>query len=142
MAKHQKAMAQKETIATIRLQFRGCAPGNLADLFRQVKFNVNQSGESELQKNKVSVGKSTLAEFHGLQNIPDEVAFTVPVFDGKFECRETVMVAIEPDPQTQTFQLIPFPGEIEAALQRAEHRLGMALREQMPEGVPVIFGAP
>lgn len=142
MASHRKAMSQKETIQLVRLEFRDCAPGNLADLFRQVKFSINTEGQTEVQKTKVSVGKSTLAAFHGMDALPDEVAFTVPVFDGKVNYREPVMVAIDPDPATQTFQLIPFPGEIEAALQRAEERLGAELRDKMPEGVPVIFGTP
>ena len=143
MEANHKQMTQKEVIALLRLSFRDAGLGNLADMFRQVKFSVNTDGNSELTKNKSSVGRSTLAEFHGLTNLPDEIAFTVPIFAGKFDCREAIMVAIEPYPSTQTFQLIPFAGQIEAALQRAESKLGAALREAMEaSGVPVLFGAP
>lgn len=142
MEQNHKQRSQKEVLSLLRITFRDAGLGNLAEMFRKVKFTVNEAGETQLAKDKSSVGRSVLAEFHGLTNLPEEIAFNVPVFASKFDCREPVMVAIEPDPSTQTFQLIPFPGQIEAALQRAEVKLGKALADAMPDGVPVLFGKP
>lgn len=143
MERNQKPLTQKEVIQLLRIRFRDAGLGNLADLFRNVKFSVDTSGQQTLEKNKMSAGKSILAAFHGLDAIPDAIAFLVPMFASRFECRQEVMVAIEPDPQQQTFLLTPFPGEIERALCRAEMEFGVAVREAIKaETVPVLFGQP
>jgi hypothetical protein len=138
----RKAFSQKEAIHFLRIDFRDAGLGSLPDMLKNVKFTVNTEGDSSVDRTRISVGKSTLAAFHGFENLPSEVAFRVPVFTAKFEIVEPIMVAIEPDPTTQSFQFIPFAGQIEAALQRAEVALGAALAKALGEAVPVILGKP
>lgn len=142
LEKGRPSMLQSDAIKMLRLEFRDCGLGNLPDMLRKVNFTVNEEGQSEVQRTRVSVGKSVLSQYHGLDALPEEIAFVVPIFVSKFEALEPIMVAIEPDPTTKKFSFIPFGRQIEQAIQRAESRLGDELRATMPEGVPCLFGSP
>lgn len=139
---HRKPLTQKALLSLLRLTFHAAGLGNLPAMLGKVKFSVNRDGESEIAKDKRSVGMSHLAQFHGFADIPDVVPFHVPAFANGVSIPVVVRVAIEPDPETQTFQLIPLAGEIEAALGNAETILGEMLRGIMPDGVPVLLGSP
>lgn len=136
------AWSQAAAITNLRIQFAGCVPEGLADQIRKVKFNINTQGESEIQRAKVSVGKSTLAEFHGIDGLPEFVEFNVPVFASRFASIQSVRVAIDPDPSNSTFKFVPLPGQIEAAISRAEAEFGAAIREKVADTTPVYFGVP
>jgi hypothetical protein len=142
--KSSPAMSQRELISTLRIKFRECGlPDGLVDMLRKVAFKISDEGASELQRTKTSVGRSQMAAMHGLDALPEWLSFQVPVFAGcVFATIATIPVALDPDPETQTFKLIPQLGVIEKKIQLAETELVGALASMMPESVPVYFGTP
>lgn len=144
------AMRQEQLLKMLRITFRDClaTAGNLVNVVRKVQFGVNQSGESELQHGKQSVGKKLTAELTGTDILPEFFTLTVPVFENPAFASASygVECALEPDPQTQTFQVIPIPGRIEKAVAEGERRLGIMIGEALAEAgadsVAVFFGTP
>jgi hypothetical protein len=142
-AKGRPSYKQADFVRLLRITFAGCLgpAGNLLEIVRKIQFRVNQAGRSEVQHGKASIGKSLEAELTGAGALPEEVVFQVPIFESGFQDLEMVGCALEVDPQTETFQLIPYPRSIEEALSVAEERLGAELTASL-EGVRVFHGVP
>lgn len=137
-----KPMTQGDIIKLLRVHFRVCDFSQTVQTLRAVKFEINQSGEMSVERTKTSIGKSQLAKIYGLDALAEELTFTIPVFASKFRQYFNVAAALDPDPETKTFTITPYPGQIEAAIEAAEGALGLDLESRMPEGVPCYFGNP
>lgn len=137
-----KPMTQPDIIKVLRVAFRCCDFTGAIAALRNVKFEINQSGEMETQRTKVSVSKSQMARLYGFEALQEELTFTIPVFASKFRQYFNVAAALDPDPETKTFTITPYPGQIEAAIEAAEEAVGLNLEARMPEGVPTYFGQP
>lgn len=136
-----KPFTQRELISTLRIKFANCSlPSELVPNLRKVNFTLNAEGTSDVTRTKVSVGKNQQAQFHGFDSLPEWLVFQLPVFHGVFRVSASINVALDPDPETQTFKLVPQLGDIERAIQSAETALVLALAQQMPDTVPVYFG--
>jgi hypothetical protein len=146
-----RAMSQRDLIFMLRSTFGDCLgpAGNLVELLRLVKFQIQETGESLVNRGKSSIGRQLSAELSAIDQLPERVTLNVPVFD-KFltRYRANVVCILEPDEKTQSFQLLPMPGTIEAATQDAEQLLGNELRmllesyPERPEPPPVYYGVP
>lgn len=144
--KARVSVSQRDLIFIIRTTFDGCLgqAGNLLENLRRIKFDRSESGESSVRQGAVSLGKRVVAEVTGIDAIPDYVTLTVPVFAGPvnpgfFDVR----CALEADPATASFQVIPLPNAVEQATAEAERAIGEQLRSQL-EGcaAEVYYGAP
>ncbi len=144
---------QKDFVKLLRISLNGAAGPGLINAVRQVKFRVDSQGASEVQHGKSSIGKQLRAELTGEGTIPDEVTLEVPVFEGYLAWKLfQVRCAIEIDAGNESFQLIPFPGEVERAIRQAEECLGQLLRDRLTEAqdlqgpteddIPVLYGTP
>lgn len=123
---------QKGFVSLLRIQFAGCLgpAGNLIEIVRQVKFKQHQDGHGVVQHGKASIGRSIQSELTGAGTIPEQTTLDVPVFAGPLAARRyAIECAIEVDPASERFQLIPFPGAVEAAICAAEAQLGADLRD-------------
>lgn len=134
-----KPLSQKDIIFLLRTTFRdslGLA-GDIVPILRNVKFNAEQKGESEVQHGRSSVGKSITAEVTGTKALPEYVTLTVPVFAqaGTQQVREPVVCALEPDAATVTFRLIALPGEIEKAIGAGELQVKTMIEGGLSEGI-------
>lgn len=139
----QTPFNQRDLIQTLRIKFANCGlPTNLVDNLRKVRFTNQGEANSEVTRAKVSVGREQMAQFHGIDTLPDWVVFQVPVFNGVFRTSASINVAVDPDPELQQFRLVPQLGAIEQSLQAAEIALVQALAGIVPETVPVYFGSP
>lgn len=125
---------QGEFIILLRTLFAGCAPDSLLPAVRQVKTSKAADVNSKIEQGKVSLGKSMIAEMTGINAIPEEVAFTVPVFaQAAVRMVGQVRVAIDPDPETSQFRLIVLPGDIERVFVEAESSLATRIHETLVE---------
>lgn len=126
---------QGGVIKELRITFAGCLTGNLVDLLRRVKFNATQDTDSVVQHGKVSLGKKITSEVTGTDVLPDDFTLTVPVFaNPRFaDIRFPVKVAMEPDATTCTFQLIPLPGQVAAAVSNGEFEIQERIVELLKE---------
>lgn len=137
-----KPLPQAEIIKILRVAFKCCDFSQTVQTLRNVKFELNQAGEASIERTKTSIGKSQLAKIYGLDALAEELTFTIPVFASKFRQFFNVAAALDPDPETKTFTLTPYPGQIEAAIEAAEEALGLQLEAMVPEGVPCYLGVP
>ncbi len=138
-----KAFSQKELVLLLRAKFRDCLErsGELISIIRNVKFQINQQGGTEIAHGKSSVGKALQMELTGAGTIPEYITLMVPIFDnsGLNRTRYPITLALEPDAATQTFQLMPLPGEVENAIAAGEEHIGELLSQQL-EGTTILYG--
>ena len=138
----RKSFTQKELILFLRTTLAKCADPSLVDIFRRVKFRATQGGDAELTHGKSSIGRQLTAELTGQQAIPEYVAFSLPIFAASFLAVGRVECAIEVLPDSEQFQLIPLPGQIEAAIAEAEAKLGEAINDSLGEHGAAFYGKP
>lgn len=146
-ARLRPAMQQSHLIKELRITFRDSlsTAGQIVDILRKVRFNATQAADITIQHGKTSLGKALTAEVTATKDLPEYLKLWVPVFAvGAFRnIRGIVECALEPDPQSTTFQLIPLPGQIEAAVTAAEEDLGAQLREALKDvAVGIYYGCP
>lgn len=142
-------LTQAGLILTLRTTFARCLgrAGGFLDIIRRVKFVHNQQGDATIAHGKASVGRQIEQEVTGAGSIPEYITFEIPIF-GNLNYIEAVECAVEPDPATSTFAIIPLPLEIENAIQRAESKLAeqiLAAVNTVADGealVPVYYGKP
>ena len=138
--------SQRDFVLILRHKFRGCLgqTDRLLDIIRQIKWTVGDEGQSAIQHGKQSLGRKLTAEVYGVEAIPEEATFVVPVFEGIITSLQyPVSCAIEPLPQSQSFQVLPFPGQIEAAIAAAERHIGTVIAEELAsDDVSVYYGQP
>jgi hypothetical protein len=145
LEKDQRSFNQTDLIKMLRTTFAECLDpaGNLLEILRRIKFSASRSGEAVVQHGKASVGRSLEAELTGTGALPEYITLDVPIFAQAWAgWRGLVRCAFEPNAATETFQVIPLPGQIEAAIQQAEDRLGEALVARLTDKVNVYHGCP
>lgn len=124
----QPTFSQSAFLKLLRIDLYGClgSAGNLVEIVRRVKFKATQQAEGAVGHGSVSLGRAITAEVTGTGTIPETVTLDVPVFANACfsNIREAVVCAVEPNAETNTFQLIPLPGEIERAVARGEGEIG------------------
>lgn len=145
----RKPWKQRDLILFLRTTLRAClAPsGNIIAILRRVKFTVNSGAQSAIEHGKKSVGRQLDAEVTGTDVLPEYIGLDVPIFASGFPgITGRIELALEPDPETETFALIPIPGEVERLILSGEMAIGIkvaeALAEMSAEDVPVYFGKP
>lgn len=117
LAIDQHPMSQAQIIRLLRITFDRCLPPDsaLVNVLRQVKFTTGATVEANIQRGKEALGKQIMSEAAGVSNFPDEFVLQVNVFKG-LNRPKSVRVALEILPDVSKFELIPFPGEIDASM--------------------------
>jgi hypothetical protein len=136
-------MQQKPFVLLLRTTFATCCSPGVVDLFKKIKFRQGVQQDSVISHGKASLGKSVEMELTGTKDLPEYLSFDVRVWESGFTSTQRVECALEIDAAAETFSLIPLPGQIEGAIQKAMEALGVALAEGL-EGVdvPVFCGSP
>jgi len=105
----------------------------LIDALRQVKFQAATTGDSAIQRGRTSVGKEASAAATFLQDVPETVTVSVPIFENYFaRGRRDVLCALEVHEAEQRFQIFPLPGQLELAITAAEFGVMASLAELLP----------
>jgi hypothetical protein len=103
------------------------------------KFSSAADGAGSIQHSRESIGRSINAAVTGEAALPEDVWLTVPVFENH-PFRARIACALEIMPQDQTFQLLPFPLEVQQAMDTA---LADVVNTLKGENVPPAFrGSP
>jgi hypothetical protein len=146
------SLTQKDLILALRTLFAGCVPTELLPAIRRLKTQKAAEINSQIDKGRVSMSKSMVAEMSGVSDIPEMVEFTVPVFaQGTLNATACIRVAIDPDPENERFTLIVLPGDVEKAWTHGERLLCGKIQEELVENwsaakgegdceIPVYFG--
>ena len=109
-----------------------------------MKFENGVITQSEIKKNRESLGKEITAKVETPLDVPDCVTLNVPVYKSLGE-REPypIYCSVEIDPVRQdAFRLAPLPDEIERVQYLAVGSILQRLRESLPDGVPCYYGSP
>lgn len=131
-------MNQREIIRVLRITFAGCLPpgSGLLDVLRNVKWNNQGQIESNLQRGKEALGRQILNEAAGMDNFPDEFVLNVRVYQN-FNHLVQVRCALEVLPDTQKFEIIPFPNQLQDGLEETLLALQSTIEDT---GVPTFIG--
>jgi hypothetical protein len=116
-------MTQKDFVRLLRVDLAGCGAevAALLKAARSLKILNNVSAEGRVNHGQQSVTKGMVSQAANAVDYPEEVAVQCPVFTSVNTDPETVQCAVDLDPtEAKPLQLIPLPGEVEAAIQRAE----------------------
>lgn len=130
------AVEQSALIRTLRTTLYGCFSPDLklVDALRNLKWNDETSGQSDIQRGRASIGSAIRRELTGLEAMPEYIHFTVPVFASKVEHKAIIRCLFDPDEKTKRIILEPLPGEIDRALFMAEEEIGRRLALALKSG--------
>lgn len=139
-------VTQKEFVLLLRTLFHGCwnAHPTLLDTVRKLRVQSASDAASEVQRGKVSLGKSMVAEMSGVGDIPERVTFEVPVFAGPaVRATAEVRMVLDPDAESGQLLVVVLPDEIDRAYAVGEDR-AQTMLDGLLEGVeiPVYHGRP
>lgn len=138
-------LSHKELINLLKITFADCLgpAGELLSIVKNIRFKSGSEVDSQLAPHGRSLGSKIEAQVTGPHSLPDEVAFSVPIFLGAVESWQTVTLAFDSDAATQKFQLVPLPRSIERAITFAERQIETEIAEGLDgTEVPVYYGCP
>ncbi len=138
-----KTFSQRDLIFTLRTTLAKCQSKcpHFLKLLRDLRFTSGSTDAASIQHGKSSVGKTIQREATGQDAIPEEIVFNVPIFMDKVACFADIECAVDVDAGTQTIQLVPLPGQVEAAKASAEWVISKRLLE-FADGVKIYHGVP
>lgn len=132
---------QAEAVRLLRLWFHGCLvpAGDILLAIRNLRFIKNSATESNVNHGQRSISSALTSEVTGRNAIPESFFVEVPVFHNAFAYRESVEILVDIDDATETIRFVPAPGSIEAAIARAEERIGMHLQQEIASAMDVNY---
>lgn len=142
--KQPAKLTQTGIIRILRTTLYGTFGGDLLANVRKINLKKGKDVTIEQQRGKVSLERKDIAEMTGINDIPDVVAFDVPVFSSaNVKARAVVKCDLDLDAETENFTLTVLPGEIEAAFAKGEDWLQREIAECVgKDKVTVYYGEP
>lgn len=138
-----ESYTQRELIDYVRLNLKKevdtALPGFIAAL-RAVKIEKDESGESDLQHGRESMGRRIKQSVTGIDALPEDFVLQVPLWL-HLDAVVSVECALIIDTFKETFRFGPKPGAIEQAKVLGQKWLGQEL-ESACENATVYFGGP
>jgi hypothetical protein len=105
--------------ALVRLLGRTLGVGkHYVDRFRRIDFKLANEGTQVIERAKETLGKRVEAQVQGVDELPDEIDVTIPLYREIDEQQTySLRLFIEPDLRNQVFEVGPFPGEVDRVQQ-------------------------
>lgn len=115
--------SQKDFVRVLRMEFQsalGTAANSVIAACRAIRFSESQRGQSTVSNGRQSLGRELESEVVAdVGTIPETLEFRLPVYmDPLLQMPATILCDLEVNPLDQTFTLTPFPGQVEAALDK------------------------
>jgi hypothetical protein len=145
LARSPEWLEQKAFIRLLRITLAGSlAPSELLNKVRKIKFESGSVVTGKITRQDESLGRSLSAAASSDEgDLPEDVILEVPVYKNPGEATSyPVQCAVEIDPMQGKFQLVPFPGALEMAIELAMASIKKRLVAGLHEGIPVYHGAP
>lgn len=141
LAKNKPWLEQKPFIRMLRIELNGTLPPvALLERVRKLRFEQGAVVNSEVTRNRESMGRDIIAKIDAGGDLPEAVTLEVPVH--KLGPKYSIACAVDTDPARGLLQLIPFPDEIERVVDLAVADVIEGLRAHLDEGVMLYHGAP
>lgn len=134
---------QAETVKALRGPLAGSCPPGVLGIFRRLDFQRNNAGGKSIGHTGESLGKSIEAKAQSLGGeIPEEIKFTVPVYEFEGSPMAEVLMAVTVNAATERIELDPVGDTFIQAEQsaRAEIKRWLLAQERM-ELLTVLRGA-
>lgn len=127
------AMTQRDLIRLLRITFGGAFPAgsNLLSVIRNINFTNNATAEANIQHGNHTLGKNTLNQVRGVNDIPEDFAVSIQVFEN-FDFPVTVQCALEIYPDVQKFEVVPFPNQLQRALNTTLETIRLRFEDAAP----------
>jgi len=134
-----RAFDQRSFIRLLRTKLR-LDPSMVAP-FRRLDWHRSDEGSGDVQHGKDRLGKQIEAKVQAIDALPEDPVFHVPVYNEMGE-REAyaVQCALEIDTLNQKLGLIPLPGELDVAIDRAQESIHTRLCEEFADEIPIYYG--
>lgn len=131
-----KILPQKDIIRLLRIIFRGClGDSGILNLLRNIKWSVNDGGDSQIQQGRESLGRQIIQQVQGVEVIPEELALTIPMFDNH-PTRQRIECAIDVAVESRGFSITPYPQELRKAMEQTLDDISIQFAK---EGYPPAF---
>lgn len=150
LEREKTSFDQKRFVRLLRIEL-GMANDPIVAKFRKLDWKVADDSTGNVQHGKDRMGKAIQAEVQGVDELPEEISVSVPVYQEAGERQEYVVrCAVEIDPINQLFFLIPLPEEIQKAIDNAQADIERRLLDgllvegmvESPATIPVYYGTP
>jgi len=145
---HRESRSQDSFIDFLRIDLAGCVEPDVVSLFRQLKFNNNSSGETNIEVGRQQMTRSVLKEMiaNGTE-IPDEIVLKVLVYEELWgdvqhlSLAWPVTCAVVIDFDKGKFTLMPLAGQLNKARIMTQENLADTIAAGLPEAL-VVCGEP
>ncbi len=139
-----KSFGQASLIRILRTTLFGTFGGDLLNSVRKVNLQKSKDVTAQQNRGKVSLERKDIAEMSGAADIPEVVAFDVPIFSAaNIPCRAVIQCDLDLNADTEQFVLTVLPGEIEKAFSKGEAWLLQEILEQVgKDAIAVYYGEP
>jgi hypothetical protein len=131
-------MSQADLIRYLRVSFHNCVPSSTVTLFRTLELKAANEARSHIGHGAESLGKSITAKVTGAAEIPDEITFTVPVWENYRPVRE-IRCVLDLDPHLMQFKLTPVASAIAQAQEALELTLLDYLKTELAQNTDAIY---
>lgn len=112
---------QADLYRQLRTNLRGCVDATLAAKVGKIDVKKAMDSSTAVATGKVSLSKSMIAEASGVGELPSTLDIRLPmIWDRPIGCPVVIKADFDLDPQTETFSITPYPGEVEAAAANSE----------------------
>lgn len=115
---------------------------SIVNKFRKLDWENGDKSAGEVRHGDTRLAKTVVAKVQGIDDLPNELAIEVPVYQQQDERHEYIVnCAVEIDAVNRMFQLIPLPDELERVVDVAQ----ASIRSRIQEGcstIPVYYGKP
>jgi len=126
-----KTLAQLWRLLRVDLYGIETAPHDFCEVISNLKFEATQTNEVKLAKGDESIGKSIRSKVTAESEIPDTVKFTLSVYPDLVEVSTDVTIdcAVVTEATNGTVNVIPYPGQIERAINFSVSQIANHLRQ-------------
>jgi len=150
MDRDRKPLSQKGLLSVLQVDLPGAVSSDTIALFRSLRFEKTEAGESAVKTSKESIGRKVQTEvFANGNEIPEEIAATICVYkniadvapdvgDGK----HGVKCVVQTDFTELTFTVIPVAGRLDEILMLEDARIQKMLQTDLGDDIPVLLGSP
>lgn len=109
---------QRDFLNVLRITFHGCRPegSDIVRTLRDLKWSNHSETGGSLQHGQESLGSHIEARVTTQSNIPEEILLTIPIWQ-EFGVTHPVLCAIDISVADRTFRLVPFPQQLEMAVE-------------------------
>jgi hypothetical protein len=144
LASGDQVWQPKDLVRFLRFKLRGIGTDTI-NAFRKIDFTLIETGKTEEQHGRHTLGRSIEAQVQGADKIPEDFDINLPIYSniGLDTFIETVKLGVLIDTHSNPKGVVlkPLAGELEDAILRTQKRIIEWLDREMQHSSP-IHGAP